>query len=359
MALYDDAAAVDAIGEAVVDAAGATQSAISAAPSTSPDLMKKARYARLVEPGVDLSVVLSQPLRIDADDGFDYGAVIAAFDDAVRMPRLASRVGVSSGSYDVAVALVDGTLAFAPAGGLVDAAGPGSSPRVTLGGTGDAAASAVVSAIERVARATALHRLAELGDPNGEVGLLTEMLVAEPAARPAAGGICPEYGDDGYKPPVKATGPPVLADCDVVLLTLRNGGRKPLDATVMLIGADFSITPLWPDGGAVNRIHPDLSVTLPLLRIEPDDGRGARGEERLVVIAVPGSGRSHTSFENFTQEGVRAAGDDADELQQGARDLVATGISDMGRSRTRVPPAVREEIAIDILPFHSGAGGGE
>jgi hypothetical protein len=359
IALYDEAVATDPIGEAVIEAAGASQSSVAPTASTSPEAMKKARFARLLEPGIDLTVVLSTPLRADPGDGLDYAPALAAFDAAIASPRLAQRVDVAASGYDVAVALVDGTLAFAPASGLIDAAGRGSSPRVTLGGSGDIAVASVVAAIERVARATALHRLAELSDPNGDVGLASEMMIAEPVALPAEGEPCLDYDGTNYDQPVRATGPPMLSTCDVIILALKNGGRKPLDATVMLIGADFSITPLWPDAGAVNRIHPDLSVTLPLLRIEPDEGSGARGEERLVVVAVPGSGRSHTSFENFAQEGVRAVDDDADEALLATRDLIATGINDMGQARTSVPTAVSEEISIAILPFHSSAGGRE
>ena len=350
--LYDDAAASEPIGQAVVEASGASQSELSAA---DPDVLKKARYARMIEPGVDLSVVLSTPMRADPADGIDYRPIVTAFEQAVASPRLAARVDVAASGYDVAVALVDGTLAFAPAGGLIDAAGPRSSPRVTIPANGEAAAAAAVAtAVERVARATALHRLAERGDPLGGLRLQSEMSIAEPKTRPGPGQACPDYEEASYAPPMVATGPPALADCDVILLTLKNGGRKPLDATVLLIGADFSITPLWPDAGVANRIHPDLSVTLPLLRIEPGDGTGARGEERLVVVAIPGSGRSHTSFETFSQDGVRDA--DTDEGQQAARDLVTTGIADMATARATVPQAVSEEISISILPFHSGGG---
>ena len=98
MALYNDAADADdkvlAYGE--IEAAGATQSRVAAiaypcgAPlnedgscPTPPDeaAFKKGRFARVVEPGVDLSVVLSEPVRVDPKDGHDYGAAIAALEE--------------------------------------------------------------------------------------------------------------------------------------------------------------------------------------------------------------------------------------------------------------------------------------
>lgn len=357
LSLHDDAMAADALGHAVVEAAGAAQSEIAPADGTDAAALRKARYARLVEPGIDLTVALSRPVRIDPQDGHDYAAALAAFEAATASPRLSARVSARDSGYDIAVALVDGKLAFAPAGGMIDQAGPGSSPRLTLPAGEAAAGAAVASAIERIARATALHRLADAVDPDSAAALSAQMLVTRLADPVEAGTDCPEPLGAAYGEPERATGPPELEDCDVVSLALRNDGNKPLDVTVLLIGADFSITPLWPDQGVANRIHPSDARTLPLLRMEPEpDGQGARGEERLVVIAVPGSGRSHTAFDSFEQEGVRAA--DADPAQAEASTLISTGLNDMGRSSTRSGVQLREQISIGILPFYTRSSGG-
>ena len=94
LALYEDAADADdkAVAHAVVDSAGATKSTITplvypcpavdaaGACTTAPDAdaFRKGRFARVVETGVDFSLVLSEPVRIDPADGHDYGAAIAA-----------------------------------------------------------------------------------------------------------------------------------------------------------------------------------------------------------------------------------------------------------------------------------------
>lgn len=352
LALYDDPAAPDdaVIATAVIEVAGAATSEIIAADGVDPAALKKARYARLVEPGVDLAVTLSLPIRVDAADGHDYGPALAALETALASPRLAARVSARDRDFDIAVGLVDGRLAFASAGGTIDAA----SPRLTLPDDPQAAASAIAAAIERIARATGLHRLAEVAG-GGAAALSSGLLVSR--LEPPARGACPDPDDLAYGAPQAVTGPPSLADCDIVSVALRNDGRKSLDVSVLLLGADFSIVPLWPEDGQANRIHPGEQRALPLLRMEPDDDR-AGGEERVLVIAVPGSGRSHTSFSHFEQEGVRAATDEAGEDVVAARELIAASLSDMDLASTRPTASLAEEIVIEILPFHGADGAG-
>lgn len=359
LALYDDAAAADdaAIAHAAIETAGAAQSAIAPAEGSDPALLRKARYARLVEPGIDLKVSLSNPIRIDPGDGLDYSTALTAFQTALASPLLGARISTRDSGYDVAVGLVDGTLAFAPAGGMID----GSSPRLTLPGAPHEAAGAVASAIERIARATALYRLAGAADGDDAMGLSSHLLVTSPLEPVMAGMECPDPFGPLYGEPQQARGPPALQDCDMVSLVLRNTAPRPLDATVLWIGADFAITPLWPDGGISNRIHPSQARTLPpLIRIEPDEDSFPRGEERIVVIAVPGAGRSHITFDSFAQEGVRRLpGEEIDAAQEAARALIAAGLNDMQAQSTRQPPRLQEDISIEILPFHAAAGGGE
>lgn len=355
LSLHEDALAGEAIGHAVVSTAGAAESEIAPADGTEAATLRKARFARLVEPGVDLAIALSRPVRVDPQDGHDYAAALAAFDAATASPQLGPRVSVRDSGYDIAVALVDGTLAFATAGGLVDQGGPGSSPRVTLPpGGGGAAAGAVAAAIDRVARATALHRLADAAAMDGGAAPTADLMIARPLDRFSPGAACPEPFGAAYGESRHSSETPVLDQCDLISLRVTNSGVKPLDVTVLLIGADFSITPVWPDAGVANRVHASETRTLPLLRMEIDpDNRGPRGEERLVVIAVPGAGRSHTTFDNFTQEGVRAVDDDADETQLQARTLIAASLNGADRSVTRLA----EDISIGILPFYQQSSG--
>jgi hypothetical protein len=311
-------------------------------------LYKKTRFARVVEPGVDLSLILSEPVRIDPNDGKDYAAALAAFEAAVASPDLAKRVSRSVTGYDVAVALVDGKLAFSATGGQVDADGPGSSPRLTLPDDPKAAAATVESAIDRIARALALQRLGG-GEGVQALGLEPQVMVARARTTAITGEACSDDKAD-YEAPVEAGAAPKLAGCDIISVTMRNKGRKPADVTVLLVARDFSVTTLWPAQGMVNRIHPGEEKSADIAQMEPHPVTAS--EERLVFVAVPGLGKAHTTFDNLEQEGLRAVpGEDVAPEVQAARDLLSTGLNDMSRRAVAKPARIEEEMSIEVRPF--------
>lgn len=369
VALYDDPAAPDeaALAQGVVTEAGATKSLVSpVAPGCAADAgvdcaaapdeaaFKKGRFARLVETGIDLSVVLSEPLRVDSADGRDYSAAVAALKAAVAAPTLKARVSLQPTGYDVAVGLVDGTLAFAPAGGLIDQDGRGSSPRLTLPADTSAATAAVTGAIDRITRALALQRLGGSTDEDNALGLSATIRLAKAAPQAAEPGAC---DDDGalYEPAKPVSGDPAVGACDVVSVEMKNDGRKPLDVTVLLIGRDFSITTLWPLDGSSNRVDPSEAKTADLFQIVPDGEPASR--QRLVFIAVPGVGKSHTVFDTLDQEGLRDVPGESAEASA-ARRLLAAGLTDFSRAAATTPAGIEEEMAIEIRPFSVGASGG-
>ncbi len=355
LALYEDATTPDdqPVAHGRVETAGASRSVVAplawpceddadaCAAAADAAAFRKGRFARLVEPGIDLGLVLSEPVRVDPGDGRDYGGAITALNTATA--PLASRVSQRRQGYDIAVGLVDGTLAFSPAGGLIDRAGPGSSPRLTLPSDPQAAAAAVSEAVERMARATALQRLAG----GGTLGLTVGVQARRSHARPASGGACPA-ADDNYAPPVPTRENPVFSDCDILSITMQNDGRKPLDVTVLLIGADFSITPVWPVDGNANRIHIGETRSVDILQMEPNPKAAA--EERLVFLAVPGVNRSHVAFTDLGQEGLRDVPGEAPGMSA-VRDLFASGLNDLSRSTATAPARLEEELAIEIRPF--------
>ncbi|WP_256752457.1 caspase family protein [Mesorhizobium sp. Mes31] len=370
VALYTDAAApeADAVAYGVVESAGATKSVVTqvawpcSMPSSengscpaAPDAasFKKGRFARVVEPGVDLSVTLSEPVRMDPTDGKDYEPVITALRAAIGSEALSRRVSMRSSGYDIAVALVDGKLAFSATGGQVDQSGPGSSPRLTLPGNPAAAASTVAAAINRIARALALQRLA--GSAAGQaIGLESQVLISTAKPQAVGGAAC---SDDraNYGPPVEAGPAPRLSDCDIISVRMRNTGAKPADVTVLLIGQDFSITTLWPAQATINRIASGDEKSADIAQIDP--GSPTASDERLVFIAVPGLGKVHTVFDNLEQEGLRdaAANDDAPEIAE-LHNLVSTSLNDMTRDSTSKSPRIEEEMSIDIRPFTTVKG---
>ncbi len=358
LALFDDPAAADAsaVSYAVVQSIGATQSLVVPARYPCPDLAdcsafedaayKKGRFARLVQPGIDLGLVLSDPIRVDPADGRDYAMAIGALKSALG-PK-AARVTQRSSGYDIAVGLVDGALAFAPVGGLIDRNGPGSSPRLTLPKDPVEATRTIGDAIDRMARATALQRLGLGADGVAKLGLTARILTRASATSPAAGASCPDDADN-YAAPIPAGDAPDLTDCDILSIALSNDGPKPLDVTVLLVGADFSITSVWPVDGNSNRIQIGERRDVDILQMEPNPKASA--EERLIFLAVPGVNRAHVAFTDLDQAGLRAMPGGDSPAVAAVRDLLDLGLNDMSRAAAVQPAGLRDEMAVDIKPF--------
>lgn len=358
VALFDDPAATEPVAHGRVETAGATKSTVVPAgfpcaedgtcPAADEEAFKKGRFARLAEPGVDLAVALSEPIRVDPNDGHDYAEAVAALRAAVASDGLSARMSLRTEGYDVAVALVDGKLAFAPSAGLLDRNGKGSSPRLTLPAAPDAATATVQGALDRIARAIALQRLADRAGDQKALGLSPTVTLARARPETVKDGACAD--DDGsHEAAAPAGEAPRIGDCDIVGVTLKNDGKKPLDVTVLLVGADFSITTLWPAQGASNRVLAGDAKTADLFQIVPDGAPAS--EQRLVFVTVPGVNRSHTVFDNLEQAGLRAVpGEDAPEVAA-ARQLLATGLTEMSRATTAAPARLDEDMAIGVVPF--------
>ena len=126
---------------------------------------------------------------------------------------------------------------------------------------------------------------------------------------------------------------------------MQNNGQKPLDVTILLVGADFSIAPLWPVDGADNRIAIGESRTIDLVQNVPDGAPAS--DQRLVLVTVPGVGKSHMAFDNLGQEGLRS-GPDEDGEAAAARTLMAVGLNDMDRASDQPAAAHRRgDIYLD------------
>lgn len=368
VALYADPAAADdqAVAHGVVEEAGATRSVVKAvvypcsetgsdgacAAEPDADAFAKGRFARVMEPAFDFSVSFSEPVRLDPADGYDYAPLVTAFRSAVEAGPLKARASVRKAGYDIAVALVDGKLAFASSAGAIDANGPGSSPRLTVPDDPAAAVAAVSEAVTRIGKVLALQRLGNDAEGLRKVGLSTELRVAR--AKPAAlqGGACSmESGD--YEAAASVGDAPRFGPCDIVSVVMKNGGQKPLDVTVLLVGADFAVTPVWPVDGNSSRIPKSEAKTADILQMEPDAATAS--DERLVFVAVPGVGRANVVFDDLGQDGLRAAPDDPPEIAA-MRDLVATSLNGLDRATA---PAGRtdEEMSISVTPFHVEKGG--
>jgi len=363
VALFADAAAADdqALALGVVDQAGATRSMVVSTPGPCREsqpcvadeaAFKKGRFARLLEPGIDLSVSFSEPLRLDPADGQNYAPVLAAFRQALGSAPLSARASIRATGYDIAVGLVDGKLAFASTAGAIDRDGKGSSPRLTLPEDPKAAVAAISEAVGRIGKVLALQRLGDGVDATGKLGLTTALFVERPL-QAVTNGVCPA-ADSAYGEPQPVGDTPVFGNCAIVSVTMKNGGNRPLDVTALLVGADFSITPVWPMNGASSRILHSEAKTARILQMQADPV--AITDERLIFIAVPGVGRANTVFDNLSQDGLRAVPDDPPEIAA-LRELVATGLNDMSRAAATAPARIEEQMAIQVRPFRVDKGG--
>ena len=250
----------------------------------------------------------------------------------------------------MAVGLIDGKLAFSATSGQFDGAGPGSSPRLTLPDNADAATATVASAINRIAKVMALQRMAGVGAEE-KFGLGGQILLLKAKPDAAREGSCSE-DRASYDAPVEAGDTPRLGACDILSIAMENGGKKPLDVTILLVGADFSITPLWPADGADNRIATGETRTIDLVQNVPDQAPAS--EQRLIVVTVPGVGKSHTAFDNLGQEGLRDVPGETAGPAAEARALLAVGLNEMDRATTSQSPRIEEEMSISVKPFYVG-----
>jgi hypothetical protein len=360
VALFGDAAAADesAVAYGVVEQSGATKSIVTpiaadcldaaepCAAVADASAFKKARFARMLRPGIDLTISLSEPIRLDPADGHDYGPAVAALRSAVEAAPLNARASLKQDGYDIAVGLVDGKLAFASSAGAIDLNGPGSSPRLTIPSDPAGARSAVSDAVARIAKVMALQRLGESVDEARQVGLSAKLLVSRAKAAALQDGKCSAAEAD-YEPAAPVGDAPVFTECDTVTVSMANAGNKPLDVTVLLVGPDFSITPVWPQDGASSRILQSESKTAPILQM--DRAAAVGSDERLIFVAVPGVGRANVVFDNLEQDGLRAAPDDPPEVAA-LRGLLATGLTDTTRATTAAP-RIEEEMTIEVKAF--------
>ena len=269
----------------------------------------------------------------------------------LRSDGLSRRVSLDKSGYDVAVGLIDGKLAFSATGGQFDGDGPGSSPRLTLPDNAGAATATVASAIDRIAKVMALQRMAGVGAEE-KFGLGGEILLIKAKPDAVRDGLLFRGSRRIMTRRQTAGDTPRLGACDILSIAMENGGKKPLDVTILLVGADFSITPIWPADGADNRIATGEARTIDLVQNVPDQAPAS--EQRLILVTVPGVGKSHTAFDNLGQEGLRAVpGEDAGPAAE-ARDLLAVGLNEMDRAATSQPPRIEEEMSISVKPFYVG-----
>ncbi len=220
-----------------------------------------AAWAELVSAPPPEPLALAAPVRADPGDGRDYAAWTAALPPPGPGP-------------DLVPILVDGGVALAGADGVLDPAGPGSSPRI-VAGDGETPGEAVARMLDQAAQGLRLREV--LAGATGRGLTATPPLTMTVERRAALGG-CGTVGEaEAFDP---ATG---VAPCDQLWLVLKNTGGKAQDVSVLYFAADFTVTPIWPMQNLANRLAPGETTRVGLM-IEPGS---AAGLEEIWVLAVP------------------------------------------------------------------------
>lgn len=225
------------------------------------DLPEAALWGELVSLPPPATVTLAEPVRADPEDGFDYADWIAA------LPP-----GKTGG--DLIPILIEGTIAFAGADGVLDPEGPGSSPRISLA-AGQSPAEAVEEFLTIASHGLRLREV--LAGATGRSLTGSQPISVDYALRPANG----DCDNPGALEPFDANAG--AAPCDQVWLTLTNTGGKAQDVSVLYFGADFEVQPIFPWGNMSNRLAPGESTRVGL---QIEEG-STSGIEEIWVLAVP------------------------------------------------------------------------
>lgn len=224
-------------------------------------LPEGAAWAELVSAPPPEPLVLAAPVRADPGDGRDYSAWTAALPVPGQEP-------------DLVPILVDGVVALAGADGVLDPAGPGSSPRI-VAEAGETEGDAVARMLEQAAHGLRLREV--LAGATGR-GLTAVPPLTMTVERRAAQGGCGTVGEAEAFDPARGVGP-----CDQLWLVLKNTGGKAQDVSVLYFAADFAVAPIWPAQNLANRLAPGESVRVGLMIEEGS----AAGLEEIWVLAVP------------------------------------------------------------------------
>lgn len=249
VAFYDVAAGGVAVGQGVLAKVGLRQSAVAG--------------------GVPAGAVWAEVVALPAPPPLRVGPAVRADDLDYAAWQAALGAGMA-GPVDLVPILTGGQVALAGADGVLDPAGPGSTPRIQSH-EDETPAEAVARVLEQAGHALRLREV-----------------FAGAAGRSLTGGPGLEVGYDHQ--PGCAEGPRAPVDpgaglwaCDKVWITVTNRGTRPVDLSILYFNADFTVSPIFPQAGLANRLAPG-EVARAGLQIAPDSGFA---REEVFILGVP------------------------------------------------------------------------
>ncbi|RVT87091.1 caspase family protein [Rhodobacteraceae bacterium CCMM004] len=293
VAVYAGAAGGEPLGRATLASVGPTTSEVGALP-------EGARFAEVVQPGAPRPLRLAPPVAADPSDP-ESVALARRFAEAAAT---LDGVAVAGGPVDAGVVVTGGVAVLTGPGGVVDPQGPGSSPRLT----GDPAA-----ALDRAARVHRLYAALALAAGGARGFTIPGVGLTATATRIAGSPAGPDCGPtDAPETPWREG--EIVGHCDQIWLTLSNTAIEAQDVTVLYIGRDLSISPIWPPSGLSNRVAFGESQEIGMEIRAPGGGPGT---EEIVVIAVPaGANAPRTVLTGLADAApTRALGEGAQALE--------------------------------------------
>jgi metacaspase-1 len=221
-----------------------------------------ALWAEVTSAPLPAPLTLAAPILADPSDTRDYTEWTAALPDPGPNP-------------DLVPVLTEGTIALANADGVLDAQGPGSTPRIGLA-PGESPADAVARTLGQASHGLRLRTI--LAGATGRSLTGKAPLTVTTEHRVAI--TCDDPGPATPFDPAKGVAP-----CDQLWLTIANTSGTPQDVTVLYFTADFRVQPIWPSQNLSNRLAPGESTRVGLM-IEPGSTAGL---EEIWTLAVPAS----------------------------------------------------------------------
>jgi hypothetical protein len=222
-----------------------------------------AEWAELTSAPPPAPLSLAAPVLADPADTRDYTPWAAALPPVSSTP-------------DLVPILTEGTIALANADGVLDPAGPGSTPRIRSA-PGETPAQALARTLDQAAHGLALRKV--LAGATGR-SLTGKAPLSMTIDRRPASGDCDHPGPQAPFDPEQGVAP-----CDQLWLTLTNTSGTAQDVSVLYFTADFQVQPIFPSQNLSNRLAPGESTRVGL-QIEPGSTAGL---EEIWTLAVPAS----------------------------------------------------------------------
>ncbi len=248
-------------------------------PAIDPTQIPPGAYARLLSNPIRLTLRVAPPLEesqlppktsYTAEERQARKTVMEALKQAVAQTEgLRIELTGPTDNAEVVLRLQDGNLWLLDPGAELVTTGPRKTPSIAVTNTA-ALTSVAKTHLQPLAKALNLLRLtAQLSEAASALKLEVQLW------RKAQGAA--DFQEIESKPGVE----PTFNPGDKLKVTFKNGGKAPLDVTVLFIDSRYGITAIHPTGGDHNRLNPGDSG-----KEEGDINADTSGRERMLIIAT-------------------------------------------------------------------------